>query len=190
MNEPTQAPGGSGRMIFRPEVLQRYLQGREEAVLPRYAAPPVVAALWALAGVLAAGAAIVALARVPTYSQGPGLIAAGGEQAVVFLPSEDLPRLRAGQPIRLWLDSKGAHIDRRIDTVASSAVSPAEARRRYKLDGAEAAALTRPAAVVTVELGRRFNGLAYAGSILPAVVDTGSERLAARLALVGARDGQ
>jgi hypothetical protein len=40
------------RRIFRAEALQRYAQGRNQAVLPRLAASPVIVYLWLLLGLL------------------------------------------------------------------------------------------------------------------------------------------
>ena len=47
MTEPTNATTAQ-RAIFRPEALQRYLQGREKVVLPRYAR--AMSPLWAAIG--------------------------------------------------------------------------------------------------------------------------------------------
>jgi hypothetical protein len=58
----SQAGAAHKRVIFRPEALQRYMQGREKTVLPRYVAPPVFALMWALLGLLLITGLIVGLA--------------------------------------------------------------------------------------------------------------------------------
>jgi hypothetical protein len=42
------------RPIFRADALQRYARGRNQAVLPRLAAPRAIAALWLLLALLVA----------------------------------------------------------------------------------------------------------------------------------------
>src|ERR671911_3141333 len=93
------------RTIFRPEAIDRHLRGRGRAVLPRFATPRAVPALWLVLGLLGLGCAAVWLVSVPVYASGPAMVTTGsaatadtGEEvvALVFLPAAERDRLRAG----------------------------------------------------------------------------------------------
>jgi hypothetical protein len=69
------APPASGGSIFRPEALRRHGEGRDRTVLPRLVSPRALVALWALAGLLLAGAAAAVLVLGPEAAGlrlGPG----------------------------------------------------------------------------------------------------------------------
>lgn len=51
--------GEAHRAIFRREALQHYMRGLEKTVLPRYAAPPTLALMWILLGLLLTAGVIV-----------------------------------------------------------------------------------------------------------------------------------
>jgi hypothetical protein len=57
----TTATHAAPRTIFRPAALQHYQRDREKSIVPRYAATPMFACLWALLGLLLTGAAALAL---------------------------------------------------------------------------------------------------------------------------------
>jgi hypothetical protein len=98
--------------------------------------------------------------------------------------------LRQGQPAQLWLHANAAPATHPIENVEPRVVSPADARRRYQLDDAAAGAITRPAAVVTIRLQAPGDRDAYAGSVVPAAVQTGVEPVAARLSTLGQGHGE
>jgi len=157
------------------------MQGGQRLVLPRYAAQSTAALMWTIVIVLAVGACAIGITRVPIVSSGTAVIDTSGERAVVFLAPETLSRLRPGQTVRLWLHTSAAPVAHPIESVEPRLVSPADARRRYQLDDAAAGAVTRAAAVVTVRLQATGDRDAYAGSVVPAAVQTGVERLVSRL---------
>ena len=185
---PTSA-ASKPRAIFRPEALHRHMQGRQRLVLPCYAAQSTGVLMWTLVIVLTAGGVLIGIARVPVVSPGTAVVDASGEHAVVFLAPETLPRLRPGQEVKLWLHADAAPETGQIESVEPRLVTPAEARRRYRLDDAVAVAITRPAAVATVRV-QAIEGGEYAGSIVRAVVRTGVERVASRLLALGQRGGE
>jgi hypothetical protein len=175
-------PGTATRPIFRPEALQRFLDGREQPVLPRYAAGSVAALMWALVVLFMIGIAVIALAPIATYARGTGVVSGDGARVVVFVPAASLPRLARGQDVRLSLDINHV-VAATVDTVEPAPISPGDARRRYGLDGAALLAITVPSAVVTVRLPHSVDARLFRGSVIPATVQTGSESIAARLSL-------
>ena len=170
--------------------MQRYMQGRQRLVLPRYIAQSTAALMWTLVIVLAVGGVVIGITPVPIVHSGTAVIDTSGERAVVFLAPETLSLLRHGQPAQLWLRANAAPATYPIENVEPRVVSPADARRRYQLDDAAAGAITRAAAVVTIRLQAPGDRDAYAGSVVPAAVQTGVEPVAARLSTLGQGHGE
>jgi hypothetical protein len=174
------------RFIFRSSAIEHYIQSREKDVLPRFVAPPVFTFLWSVVGLLMVAWWIAWSSRVPTYSAGVGIVAAEDSQsgqvdregvAIVFLPSEQLPKLQPGQPINLRIGTTGRSLHRTIESVEPKILSPSEARQRYRLEPAVLLAITKPSAVVKVKLeGTNLSAAMYEGSILSAQVEVGSRR--------------
>ena len=189
--ETSQTPAAAKpRPIFRQEALQRYMLGRQRLILPRYTAQSTAVLMWTLVIVLGVGGVAIALAPVPVLSSGSAIIDRSSGHAVVFLAPEALSRLRPGQPVKLWLNANTTALTQPIEHVEPRLVSPEDARRRYQLDGAATLAITRPAAVVTLSVPSAIDRHAYAGSIVPATVQTGVERVASRLSALGQRGGE
>jgi hypothetical protein len=59
--QPIATAPDAKRPIFRREALDHYMRRRENAVLPRYAAPPTLAFMWILLGLLMTGGVILGL---------------------------------------------------------------------------------------------------------------------------------
>lgn len=190
VGESRAAAADKPRAIFRPEALQRYMQGRERLILPRYTAQSTAAWMWTIVILLAVGAFAIGVTPVPIVTSATAVIDTSGERAVVFLAPETLSLLRPGQTVRLWLRANAAPATHPIERIEPRLVSPADARRRYQLDDASAGAITRAAAVVTVRLQAPGDRDAYAGSVVPAAVQTGVERVVSRLSGLGRGRGE
>ena len=137
---------------FRPRSLQRYQQGRDRAVLPRFVPPPIVGSLWLLLALLTAAAVVAWFARVPAYATGVVVVTelAGDDQQptlVALVPLEVLPRLRPGRMLLVHLDS-GAPIRREVREVEAQPQSPTAVRRRFALDAETTRAVSGPVVVV------------------------------------------
>ena len=59
--EPVGDDAVRARTIFRSKALLHYMQGREKAVLPRYAASPALTAMWGVLGALLLATVMLAL---------------------------------------------------------------------------------------------------------------------------------
>ena len=64
-------------VLFRAEIFQHYIQGREEPVLPRLICPCTFLCLWLLLGLLVASGFLAWCARVPVYASGLAVMADG-----------------------------------------------------------------------------------------------------------------
>ncbi|GLV60313.1 hypothetical protein KDH_71330 [Dictyobacter sp. S3.2.2.5] len=162
------------RTFFRHEALEFYLQNKEQTILLRVVAPPVMLMLWLLAAlaVLAIGGAC--LYRVPVYAAGVGVITQPGDQALVFLPlnsvrADQLRSLRAGSQVhwRLATADQGT-LKAVVVRVEPSALVPEEIQRRYALDDHAAQPIVSPSFVIQLRLEGDWRS--YAGSRVQAQV--------------------
>ena len=92
------------RTIFRAAALQRYIEGREKAVLPRFVAPPTFLLLWVMLGLLLTAGAVIALAT--------------------------LAELRPGQSLILTHEASGLHLTMMAVAVGRAVRSPAALQKR------------------------------------------------------------
>jgi hypothetical protein len=172
----------SQRSIFRDSALQKYVQGREKSVLPRFVAPPVFAFCWLILAALTGAGGVAWLGQVPLYATGSGVIldtrpatTQGNDEAVavILLPAPLQKQLRTGSPVQLQIGPRGPSLMRTIDTIDPGLLSPSEVRQRYRLEVLE------PSFLATSRLGPALSSRLYAGSRVQAQVQVGSERLLA-----------
>jgi hypothetical protein len=168
------------RSIFRNKALQKYVQGREKSVLPRFVAPPVFALFWIILAALTGAAGVAWLGQVPLYASGSGVILSKGIAmgrgddeaiAVILLPATYSGQLRTGSSVQLQIGTAGPLLMRTVDTSDPTILSPSEVRRRYGLEVLE------PSLAATVRLGPALPSRLYAGSTVHAQVQVGSRRL-------------
>jgi hypothetical protein len=126
--------------------------------------------------------------QVPAYLDGSGVILsrgdkfrlAGGETAaVVFLPPDQAAHVRVGLPVHVQIGSEGAYAQGTIAKVEPGITSPDAVRQRYRLDRVGSVPLAQPSTVVIVGLGTTLPATSYAGSLVTAKVEIGSQRLLA-----------
>ncbi len=173
----------SRRQFFRKEALEHYARSREKDILPRSVAPPVFLFFWILLGLLLAATLLAWQVQVPTYATASGFIAqdgqpsalpGGGTQAVLFVPTNLSPTLRAGQSLTLEVALTSQPLAGTIITVGSGVITPDEARQQYALTGDLALAITQPSVVVTLDLGAALPQGVFAGNSLIAQVQIGT----------------
>ena len=168
----------SRRPIFRDKAMQRYAQSMEKDVLPRTATPPVFIFLWILLGLLIAATIIAWLGQIPVFVACSGIIQTeqGSNRAavVIFLSTNYLSKVQAGQPVQLPIASTGQQINDAIDKIEPGIVSLAQARQQYKLGNAGSQIVSSPSVVVTVRLNPSISMNIYEGSIIYAQTQVGS----------------
>lgn len=186
----TKAP----RSIFREQALKSYIERREKDVLPQLVTPPVFLFLWILLGLLITAGLLAWLAQVPTYLEGTGIIleqplrSISGQReavAVIFFPALSASKVRAGLPVQVLVGTTGAQFTGTIDTVEPGFISPDEARQRFALGNAALQVVSGPSVAVTVPLGAAFPAQTFAGSVVHAQVQVGTQRLLSLLPVLG-----
>lgn len=185
----------SKRSIFRGKALEQYAASRQKEVLPRLVSPPVFVFFWVLLGLLIVGGILAWLTQVPTYVTGSGAVldqgliqgkqASGEAVAIIFLPTTHPMHMQAGQLILLHIGSSATQLTYKVNGVDPGVISPSDARRRYGLDSATAQVISGPSIVLSVNLGPMFPAYQYAGSIVSAQVQAGSQRVLSLLPVLG-----
>ncbi len=181
----------SDRPIFRPNAIRRYLDRREEIVLPRLVSPSFLRYLWLLTAALVAATLLAWLTRVPVHATGVAIVVAAGitpelyqsDQEVfvaAFLPAESLSSLRPGQRIFLYTGQANEPLNLVIVVVEEKVLSPDTARKRFGLTPGATAAITSPAAVALAQFTpptADLPAVAYLGSLYRSEVEIGSQRV-------------
>ena len=173
------------------------MQAKAQTVLPRFIAPPAPLCLWLLLGCLFTVSVLAWLARVPVYRNGIATVvhSNGGDQylkdeelIVAFFPPESKSEMRPGQNLSLKLEPGGPPVVRAITVIEPWIFSPAQARKKFKLDDATARSYQGPAAIAIARLGKPSETLPasfYQGVVVEAQVEIGSQRLITLLPVVG-----
>lgn len=169
------------RPIFRSKTLQTYIQNREKSVLPRIITPPVFALSWIVLALLIAAGITIWYGQVPVYITGSGIIPeplASSQQetdttAIILFPISDIAYLQADLPIQIQIDPAGSRLvfNSRVVAVSQSPLSPDEIHLKYGLE------VAAPAVVVTATLGTALSRKLYAGSLVQAQLQIGSQSL-------------
>ncbi len=169
----------SNNTIFRRNAVQKYLRNREKNVLPRAVTPPVFILCWLILTLFIAAGITVWLGQVPFYITGAGVVLdqnssihqASTAVAVILLPASDVAHLRAGLPIQMQVGPSGPSLHTTINTVNRTLLSPEQVRQQYGFQVAE------PSFVVVASLGSTIPQHLYAGSLVQAQIQIGSESL-------------
>lgn len=184
----------SERPIFRPAAVDHHERRRFEAVMPRYLRPSGLAALWAFAALLAAGAGLAWSTRVPVRARGAVVVlsADGGGLTLAVIGAPGAP-LAAGQPV-LATFPDGTRAAGELALAEERDLSAAELRARLGLEGALALAVEGPGRAATARVaaadvrdaaGGRADPALLAGALGAAEVVTGSRRVLALLPGLG-----
>lgn len=186
----------STRTIYREKALQHYVQSWEKVTLPRFVAPPVFTFLWLLLLLLLAATLLAWLGQVPAYATGSGFVFTQGATAstnsssataVIFLPATSNFNVKVGSPIQVQIGPTGPQVNTTVTSVETTALSPSAIRQRYSLTGSLASIVTQPSIVLTANLGSAFSTNMYAGSLVSAQVQIGTQRVLSLLnQLIGA----
>jgi hypothetical protein len=165
--------------IFRSKTVQKYIQNREKSVLPRIATPPVFVCLWITLVLLIVAGIVVWFGQVPEYITGSGVVLDSSASAqlseeataIILFPASEASLLRVGLPAQVQIGQTGPLVDQSVDVVNQHLLSPSEVHQQYGLQVAD------PSLVVTVQLGPTVSQSLYAGSLVQAQIQIGSQSL-------------
>jgi hypothetical protein len=157
--------------IFREEALQRYIRSREKSILPRFTTPPILLFFWCLLIIFLIGGAFAWFEQVPVYATGDGVVPDTGSNAFIFIPYSPSLALHVGEPVQVQIGSTGTQLPGKVTSTDLHQFSPAQVRQRYQVQ------VAGPVVIIIVSLGPTFSAQTYAGSVLSAQVQVGSQRL-------------
>lgn len=182
------------RPIFREEALKQYMRKQEKDVLPRFISPPVFLCIWALLFLCIIAIFLAWWTQIPFFVNGPGIVQAADTSArennhtaivFVFLPATDARSVHAGLPVQLQVTSAGPRFPGTIASVTSAPLSPDDIRKRYALGDAASQLPSQPAIVLIVKPEVALSYQTYAGSLVSARIQVGSQRVLSLLPQVG-----
>jgi hypothetical protein len=155
-----------------------------------FVSPRGFALLWLVLGLVLVSGVLAWSAQVPRFASGVAVVVKGSQAGaehlgeapllLAFLPPEELPRLKVGQPLFLQGSAVAESASSSIVSVPAQVLSPSAARERFGLEALPAQALSGPSAVVVarLELGARAGSASdYLGSVYPVSVRVGAQRL-------------
>jgi hypothetical protein len=105
--------------------------------------------------------------------------------AVIFLPANHASQIHPGQSILLQIASTGMQLSYKVDHIEPGIFSPSAARQRYGLDSVGSQVAMGPSLVLMVSLGPAFPAHQYAGSLVNAQLQVGSQRVLSLLPGLG-----
>lgn len=170
----------SNNTIFRKSAVQKYIQGRDKTVLPRFVTPPTFLLLWCLLSIFTSAWLIAWMGQIPLYATGIGVVlppstATGHTNdravAIVFVPYTSSLHLQSGQQAQVQLGTISSPITGTIERVNSQLLSPNAVRQSYGL------AMPAPSVAVLVALDSHLSGHLYAGTPVQAQIQVGTSRL-------------
>ena len=180
------------RSLFRTSAVERYLQNREAAVLPRLVHPRTLAFLWLLFVFLMAAGWIAWSTHLPIFDSGSAIVTKSPKSkeiifVALFSPNY-LSRLKVGETIFLTTDGADERTKQTITAVERNVLSPTVIVRQFDMGLSAAANIGQPAAVVTARFEPPTNTLdlsSYLGSVYQAEVEVGSRRVVSLLPVIG-----
>jgi hypothetical protein len=184
----------SQRPLFREPALQHYLQKSEKDILPHFVSPPIFVCIWIMLGLAVAVGFFAGTQNVPVRVDGVGIVLAQeqshalgskGGTALVFLPASEAKLVHVGEPSQLQIGPTGPSYSSTIAQVEPGLLSPDDISKRYGLNCSAISTITEPAVVVHVGLVPSLSSHLYAGSLIRAQVQIGTQRL---LSLSGLND--
>lgn len=185
------------REIFRPDALQRYTAGRDQAIALNLARPRVFLGLWVLLALLLLGTALLCMVRIPVYTTGQAVVIAPPSNAAIaadrpawllILPAQGAAPLQVGQTARLLWNAGQDGEEIQLLAVEPNALSPAAVSERYRLQGAAATVVTEPVWIGLADFKAPTSDLPaenYLGSVATFEMQTGSQSVLALAPYIG-----
>jgi hypothetical protein len=168
------------RSIFRDRALKHYTQNKKRDILPNFSSISSAVFFWALLGLLAATGLLAWYTPVSLYTTGTGIVVqaakSSGVSVVVFFSPADAAKLHPGQSVHLGVGATGQQLESTLTEIQPGTATPAEVLRSYGLQ-INNPALNQPEVVTLVNLGNASPDSAYAGSIVSAQVEVGTQSL-------------
>lgn len=170
--------------IFRSEAVTKYCERQDEAVFPRFLRPKTFRFLWLLLVFLLLAGILAWFAEVPQFVTGQAVVIAGeavsGDgRLAILVPTTLQTILQVGQAI--YIPTAAMAVEG-IQAVEPDVLSPAEAAAVYNLPPG---LITAPTIVISTSFEvEAFPAEAYVGSLYPARIQVGSQRLVTKMPLL------
>jgi hypothetical protein len=175
----------SQRPVFREYALQHYLQKREKDILPHFVSPPVFICIWILFCLIVVGGFFAATQKLPIQVTGLGIMLAPGQKGasstggtvLLFLSPSNAGKVHVGQRSQLQIGQAGPSYSSTIAQVEPGLFSPNDIYKRYGLNCSTMPIITEPSVVVHIRLASLVSSHLYAGSLVTAQVQIGTQSI-------------
>jgi hypothetical protein len=176
------------RQIFRESALQHYIRNREKDVLLRILPVPMAVFLWVLLSIFLMAGLFAWNERIPTYTSGAGIVqesTGGNSIGVVFLPAGPTTTVQVGESVQIQIGPNSPQIQGNVMEIEPGILSPDTTRKQFQLDGASSYLVTQPSLILLVRFRTIVLAKTYAGSLLSAQIEVGSQRILSQLPGIG-----
>jgi hypothetical protein len=176
----------TSRLIFRPEVVRRYIQEREQVVMPKHLAPSIFIFLWALLGTLIVVLIYSFWIKIPIFTSATAIVQNYSSDSstsepllLVFFPAAYCSTLHHGQLVYYKL-SNSTELDKTIIVkIDSTILNPRKAEsllQRYNQTGIR---INEPVLIASALFAQPVGSMAknFDGSILNVEIIVGYQRL-------------
>ncbi|HLI70039.1 MAG TPA: hypothetical protein VKV19_09815 [Ktedonobacteraceae bacterium] len=179
--------------IFREKALKHYTQGKKKDILPNFSSIPATVFVWALLGSLIMTGLVSWYVQVPVYLPGNGFVLGHLQQALVgnneisvlaFFPPNELAKLRAGQPVKILIDTNSPQMNGVVAQVLPEATTLATAFKHYGLNLGNVGSQTLQA-VALIALSASLSTTLSTGSSVVIEVNTGTESMFSAISGLG-----
>jgi hypothetical protein len=183
-------------VIYRTYAVQQYIEKSEKVVLPRFARPRMIIALWVLCGFLFSGLIVAWYTKIPHYIAGKAMVtetpnadtqAQTMYRCAIFTAPSAQQNVKIGQRIFIYLSS--GRISGIISSIEPQIMSPDAIRHEFHNDDkAIMGYITQPVLVIYSQIDSIPGNLplrAYLGSQCKAEIEIGSQRILTLVPFIG-----
>jgi hypothetical protein len=172
--------------IFREKVIKEYMQKQEKDILLHFISPYLFIFSYILLCFLLLTGLWTLWREVPIFISGSGVVLSEGPAhtssnhtmaIVLFLPAKYASQIHVGAYTQLEVGPARQQLTGTITHIETGIISPTEARKRYILKSTVAQAITQPSLVVTIIPTVKSMPHMYAGDLVGAQVQIGSQRM-------------
>ncbi|GHO54857.1 hypothetical protein KSD_12710 [Ktedonobacter sp. SOSP1-85] len=169
--------------VFRKNALQHYLQGQEKDTVPQFINTPLALVMWLLLAIVVVTCTVSWYQEIPLYNAGAGIVLkqvkSDQSNVVVFVPWSPALQPRVGQTVSLSVGGASSQqITGTIAQVNLKAQSPATLCQQYELMAGCSLLVRQPSIAILIQ-AQALPTERYAGAIVLANVQTGSQRMLA-----------
>ncbi|HEX7320655.1 MAG TPA: hypothetical protein VF399_09930 [bacterium] len=182
------------RLIFRPEMVKRYIQEREQTILPRHLAPPFFAMAWVLLGIMLVVLLFACWTKIPIFTSATAIVQSSPSDSLqtepflmILLPVSYRTDIHQGQQVYYTIPGS-TELSKCIITMTDSTIlNPKKADALFGKYHQAGIRINEPVSIAYATIKRPSGNTVddQAGSILSVKIITGHQRLISLIPFLG-----